>query len=257
MLNPWMNSLNQKCVSRTPINRNKSNVSSTYAKKIQAAFSTTSTTASAPSTHHRPARNRPPVNIEYKNNNSDEEFPPLPSTKPTSEDTCSTASSTRLTFNKDSIQKAIADSTSEWERETKKFQTEMCHSQEDLKQSIGNLINNALATQVKKIVEETVTAFGTNANLRKHFIARSELDDIVSRISTEMATQLQAIQRDTPRKPPAKRQQLTPPSPPPRNYYSSLGTQDMNDDYEDVDQACTTLFEKQYDTPPRRKPPSV
>jgi hypothetical protein len=50
--------------------------------------------------------------------------------------------------------------------------------------------------------------------------------------------------------------QLTPPSPS-RNYYSSLGTQDMNDDYEDVDQARTTLFEKQYGTPPWRKPPSV
>jgi hypothetical protein len=245
-----------KHLSRTPINRNKSNVSSTYAKNIQAAFSTTSTTASAPSTPRRPAWNRPPVDIQYKNNNSNEEFPPLPSTKPTSEDTRSTASSTRLTFNEDSIQKAIADSKSEWERETKKFQTEMRQLQEDLKQSIGDLINNALATQVKKIVDETVTAFGTNANLSKHFIARSELHDIVSRISTEMTTQLQAIQRDTPRKPPAKRQQLTPPSPS-RNYYSSLGTQDMNDEYEDVDQARTTLFEKQYDTPPRRKPPSV
>jgi hypothetical protein len=220
------------------------------------AFSTTSTTASAPSNPRCPAWNRPPVNIEYKNNNYNEGFPPLPSTKPTSEDTRSTASSTRLTFNEDSIQKAIADSKSEWERETKKFQTEMRQLQEDLKQSIGDLMNNALATQVKKIVDETVTAFGTNANLSKHFIARSELDDIVSRISTEMATQLQAIQRDTPRKPPAKRQQLTPPSPS-RNYYSSLGTQDMNDDYKDVDQARTTLFEKQYDTPPRRKPPSV
>jgi hypothetical protein len=71
-----------------------------------------------------------------------------------------------------------------------------------------------------------------------------------------MATQLQAIQRDTPRKPPAKRQQFTPPSPS-HNYYTSLGTQDMNDDYEVADQAPTTLFEKQYDTPPWRKPPSV
>jgi hypothetical protein len=160
-----------KRLSRTPINRNKSNVSSRYAKKIQAAFSTASTTASAPSTPRRPAWNRPPVDIEYKNNNSNKEFPPLPSTKPTLEDTRSTASSTSLTFNKYSIQKAIADSKSEWKRETKKFQTEMRQSQEDFKQSIGDLINNALATQVEKIVNETVTAFGTNANLSKHFIA--------------------------------------------------------------------------------------
>jgi hypothetical protein len=152
------------------INHNKSNVSSTYAKKIQAAFSTASTTASAPSTSRRPAWNRLPVDIEYKNN-SNEEFPPLPSTKPTSEDIRSTASSTRLTFDEDSIQKAIADSKSEWERETNKFQKEMRQSQQDLKQSIGDLINNALATQVKKLIDETVTAFGTNANLSKHFIA--------------------------------------------------------------------------------------
>jgi hypothetical protein len=132
----------------------------------------------------------------------------------------------------------------------------MRQSQKYLKQSIGDLINDALATQVKKIVKKTVTAFGTNANLSKHFIARSELDDIVSPISTERATQLQAIQRDTPRKPPAKRQQLTPSSPS-RNYYSSLGTQDMNDDYEGVNQARTNLFEKEYDTPPRSRPPSV
>jgi hypothetical protein len=151
------------------------------------------------------------------------------------EDTRSTASSTRLTFNEDSIQKAIADSKSEWELGTKKFQTEMRQSQQDLKQSIGDLINNALAPQVKQIVDETVTAFGTSANLSKHFIARSELDDIVSRISTEITTQLQAIQRDTPQPPPAKRQQLTPPSPSSKNYYSSLGTQDMNDDYDEVD----------------------
>jgi hypothetical protein len=72
--------------------------------------------------------------------------------------------------------KAIAGSKSEWERKTKKFQAEMRQLQQDLKQSIGDLINNA------------VTAFGTNANLSKHFIARSELDGIVSRISTEMAT---------------------------------------------------------------------
>ena len=132
----------------------------------------------------------------------------------------------------------------------------MGRSQKDLKQSIGDLINDALATQVKKVVDKTVTAFGTNANLSKHFIAQLELDNIVSRISTEMATQLQAIQRDTPRKPPAKRQQLTPPSPS-RNSYSSLGTQDMHDDYEGVDQACTNLFKKEYDTPPRSRPPSV
>jgi hypothetical protein len=245
-----------KRLSQTPINHNKSNVSSMYAKKIQAAFSTASTTVSAPSTSRRPAWNCLLVDIEYKNN-SNEGFPPLPSTKPTSEDTRSTASSTRLTLNEDSIQKAIADSKSEWERETKKFQTEMRQSQQDLKQCIGDLINNALATQVKTIVDKTATAFGTNANLSKHFIARSELDNIVTRISTEMATQLQAIQRDTPQKKPEKRQQLTPPSPSSKNYYSSLGTQDMNDDYDEVDQARTNLFEKQYDTPPRRRPPSV
>jgi hypothetical protein len=249
-----------KRLSRTPTNRNKSNATSTYAKKIQAAFSTAnstaSTTASAPSIPRRSVWNRPPVDIEYKNNSNDE-FPPLPSTKPsTSEDTRSTASSTRLTFNEDSIHKAIANSKSAWESDTKKFQAEMRQSQQDLKQSIGDLINNALATQVKKIVDETVTAFGTNANLSKHFIARSELDDIVSRISTEMAKQLQALNRDTPRKPPAKRQQLTPTSPS-RNYYSSLGTQDMNDDYEEVNSARSNLFENDYDTPPRRKPPSV
>jgi hypothetical protein len=131
----------------------------------------------------------------------------------------------------------------------------MRQSQKDLKQSIGDLINDALATQVKKVVDETVTSFGTNANLSNHFIAQSALDDIVSQISTEMATQLQAIQRDTPRKPPAKRQQLTPPSPS-RNYYSSLGTQDI-DDYEGVDQARSNPSKKEYDTPPRSRPPSV
>jgi hypothetical protein len=110
----------------------------------------------------------------------------------------------------------------------------MRQSQQDLKQFIGDLINNARAPQVKQIVDETVTAFGTSANLSKHFIARSELDDIVSRISTEITTQLQAIQRDTPQKPLKKRQQLTPPSPSSKNYYSSLGTQDMNDDYDEV-----------------------
>jgi hypothetical protein len=200
--------------------------------------------------------NRLPVDIEYKNNSNDE-YPPLPSTKPSaSEDTRSTASSTRLTFNKDSIQKAITNSTSEWEHETKKFQAEMRQSQKYLKQSIGNLINNALATQVKKAINKTVSVFGTNANVSKHFIARSELDDIVIRISTEMATQLQAIQRVTPQKPPAKRQQLTPSSPS-CNYDSSLGTQDMNDDHKGVDEACTNLFKIQYNTPPRSRPPSV
>jgi hypothetical protein len=66
---------------------------------------------------------------------------------------------------------------------------------------LSNRINDALATQVKKIVDKMVTVSGTNANLSKHFIAWSVLDDIVSRISTEMATQLQSIQWDTPRKP--------------------------------------------------------
>ena len=132
----------------------------------------------------------------------------------------------------------------------------MLQSQQDVKQSIVVLINNALATQVKRIVDEMVTAFGTTANLIMHVITQSELDDVDIRISTEMATQLQAIQRDTPRKPPAKRQQLTPSSPS-RNYYSSLGTQAMDDDYDEVDQTRTTLFEKQYDTPPRSRPPSV
>jgi hypothetical protein len=143
--------------------------------------------------------------------------------------------------------KAIAENKSKWERETKKFQIEMRQSQEYLKQYIGDLINNALTTQVKEIVDETVTAFDTNANLSKHFIAGSKLDDIVSRISTESFKPFNEINRAKLRQP----QQLTPPSPS-RNYYSSLGTQDMNDDYKDVDQARTTLFEKQYGIPPRR-----
>ena len=242
-----------KRLSRTPINKSTASVTSTYAKKLQAVFSATNPTASATTAPRRPAWNRPPVDIKYKNS-TNEEFPALSSGKHASEDTRSTASSTRLTFNDDSINKAIAASKTEWERETKKFQAEIRQSQTELKHSIVDLINNALATQVKKIVDETVAAFGTNANLSQHFITRSELSDIVKNITTEMALQIQALKHDTPRKPPAKRQQLTPASPTRQDYSPP---QAMNEEYEDVAQARSNLFNNQHDPPPRVRPPSV
>jgi hypothetical protein len=114
-------SATSKRLSRTPSNRNKSNISSTYAKKIQAAFSPGCKDNCQRSINPPPScLESPACGHRIQEQQLQRRIPPLSTTKPsTSEDTGSTASSTRLTFNEDSLQKAIADSKSEWERETK------------------------------------------------------------------------------------------------------------------------------------------
>jgi hypothetical protein len=82
------------------------------------------------------------------------------------------------------------------------------------------MIDESLATQVKKIVSATVAEFGNNENLSKHFITRHELQDTVQGFTMEMTRQIKELsQQDTPiRKPPAKRQQMSPDSPTAFNY---------------------------------------
>jgi hypothetical protein len=105
-------------LSRLPANSKSISSSSSYAKKLQSAFMTDQPPKPAPSKTRRPAWNRLPVNIHIQYENStNEDFPPLPA-KTNSDETRSTASSTRLTFNDHSIQKAIAESKSEWQADT-------------------------------------------------------------------------------------------------------------------------------------------
>jgi hypothetical protein len=77
------------------------------------------------------------------------------------------------------------------------------------------MIDESLATQVKKIVSATSAKFGNNENLSQHFITQQELLGIVQGFTTEMTRQIKELsQHDTPtRKPPAKRQQMSPDSP--------------------------------------------
>jgi hypothetical protein len=173
-------------LSRLPAKSKSISSSLSYAKKLQSAFMTDQPPKPAPSKTRRPAWNRLPVNIQYENS-TNEDFPPLPAK------TNSTASSTRLTFNDNSIQKAIAESKSEWQADTRKFQDEIRASHKDLQTSIKTLIDESLATQVKKIVSATVAEFGNNENLSKHFITRQELQGIVQGFTTEMTRQIKAL----------------------------------------------------------------
>ncbi len=56
------------------------------------------------------------------------------------------------------------------------------------------MIDKSPATQVKKIVSATVTEFGDNENLSKHFITRQELQGIVQGFTKEMTRQIQDLQ---------------------------------------------------------------
>jgi hypothetical protein len=124
----------------TTPNQSISSSSSTYAKNLQTAFTTDQSQNATPSKPPHPAWNRLPVlNTQYKNSTS-EDFPPLKA-KTNSDETRPMASSTRLTFNGDLIQKGIVESKFEWQAETKQFQGEIraSHidaSQKDLKTSI-------------------------------------------------------------------------------------------------------------------------
>jgi hypothetical protein len=178
-------------LSRLPAKSKSISSSSSYANKLQSAFMTDQPPKPAPSKNRRPAWNCLPVNIQYENS-TNEDFPSLPA-KTNSDETRSTASSTRLTFNDDSIQKAIAESKSEWQADSRKFQDELRASHKELQTSIKTLIDESLATQVKKIVSATVAEFGNNENLSKHFITRQELQGIVQGFTTEMTRQIKAL----------------------------------------------------------------
>jgi hypothetical protein len=237
-------------LSRSPARAKPASSSSSYTQKLQTAFITGQPPQPAPSKPRRTAWNRLPIDIQYENS-TNEDFPPLP-TKHNSDETRSTASSTRLTFNDDSIQKAIADSKSEWQAETKKFQDEIRESNKDLKTSIKIMIDESLSIQVKKIVNATVTEFGNNANLSQHFITRQELQGIVQSFTLEMTRQIQELQKhDTPtRKPPsAKRQQMSPDSPNVFEYGTPSTAMDADND--DTHHARGLSFDNAYDTPPR------
>jgi hypothetical protein len=237
-------------LSRLPATSKSISSSSSYAKKLQSAFTTDQPPKPVPSKTRKKAWNRLPVNIQYENS-TNEDFPPLPA-KTNSDETRSTASSTRLTFNDESIQKAIAESKTEWQADTRKFQDEIRASHNELRTSIKTMIDESLSTQVKKIVTATVAEFGTNENLSQHFITRQELEGIVQGFTTEMTRQIKALsQLDTPtRKPPAKRQQMSPDSPTNFDYGTPSSTA-MDEDTGDAAHARGLSFENSYDTPPR------
>jgi hypothetical protein len=224
--------------------------SSSYAKKLQSAFTTDQPPKPAPSKTRHQAWNRLPVDI-HNEHSTNKDFPPFPA-KTNSDKTGSTASSTRLTFNDNSIQKAIAESKSEWQANTKKFQDEIPASHKDLQTSIKTMIDESLATQVKKIVKATVAKFGNNENLSKHFITRQELQCIVQGFTTERTCQIKELsQQVTPtRKPPAKRQQMSPDSPTNFDHGTPSSTA-MDADIGDAAHARGISFKKAYDTPPR------
>jgi hypothetical protein len=240
-------------LSRLPSKPKSVSSSSSYAKKLQTAFTMNPPTHPATSILHRPAWNRLPIDIQYSNS-TNREFPPLP-TKQNSDETRSTASSTNLTFTDDSIKKAIAESKSEWQTETRQFQEEIRQSNTDLKLSIKTMIDESLATQVKKIVHATVTEFGNNDNLSKHFITRQELQGIVQSFTNEMTRQIQALQNQqgTPtRKPPAKKQHMSPASPTNLDYGTPAShAHAMEADHDNDPHARGLSFGNEYDTPPR------
>ena len=115
------------------------------------------------------------------------------------------------------------------------------------------MIDESLATQVKKIVSATVAEFGNNDNLSKHFITRQELQGIIQSFTTEMTRQIQELQhqQNTPtRKPPAKKQHMSPDSPSTFDY-GTPHTHAMDTDNGDDAHARGLSFENAYDTPPR------
>jgi hypothetical protein len=94
--------------------------------------------------------------------------------------------------------------------------------------------------------------------LSKHFITRQELQGIVQGFTTEMTRQIEALsQQDTPtRKPPAKRQQMSPDSPTNFDYGTQASTA-MDADIGDDAHASGISFKNSYDTPPRGGPKRV
>jgi hypothetical protein len=225
--------------------------SSSYAKKLQTAFTLNLPSNPTLLTLRCPAWNRLPIDIEYSNS-TNRDFPPLPA-KPNPDETRSTASSTNLTFTGDSIKKAIAEAKSEWQNMTREFQAEICQSNTGLNISIKTMIDESLATQVKKIVSATVTEFGDNENLSKHFITRQELQGTVQSFTKEMTRQIQNLQNQqgtTTRKRPAKKQHMSPASP--TNFdYGTPDSHAMEEDHDNDPHARGLSFGNEYDTPPR------
>jgi hypothetical protein len=90
--------------------------------------------------------------------------------------------------------------------------------------------------------------------LSKHFITRQELQSTVQGFTTEMTRLFKALsQQDTPtRKPPAKRQQMSPDSPTNFDYGTQVSTAMMDTDIGNAAHARGISFENSYDTPPRR-----
>jgi hypothetical protein len=202
-----------------------------------------------PSKTRQTASNGLPFIIQYENS-TNEEFPPLPA-KTNSVETRSTASSTHLTFNNHSIQKAILESKSEWQADTRKFQDEIRASHRDLQTSIKIMIDESLATQVKKIVSATVAEFGNNENYTLHHLIGTTRH-IVQGFTREMTRQIKELsQHDTPtRKSPAKKQQLSPNSPSNFDYGTPSSTA-MDAEIGNAAHARRLSFNNSYDTPPR------
>jgi hypothetical protein len=115
------------------------------------------------------------------------------------------------------------------------------------------MIGEFLATQVKQIVNATITKFGNNDNLSKHFIARQELQGIVQSFTKELTRQIQDLQNQqgTPtRKAPAKKQHMSPASP--TNFdYGTPYSHAMEADHDNNPHARGLSFGDEYDTLPR------
>jgi hypothetical protein len=121
--------------------------SSVYAQKFELDPILEKTTFSKPS---RPAWNRPPVNMEYKNSTSTD-FPPLP-TKKSSSDTRPIASPPSITpidfFN------AIADVKAECRAEIKEVKDQFKVDTADLKASLQRDMAEFMAEQLKQVLNE-------------------------------------------------------------------------------------------------------
>jgi hypothetical protein len=164
--------------------------SSSYAKKLQS--SCISAQPSNSPSPRRPAWNRPPIAIKYHNNTSTN-FPPLPSKK-NSDETRSTTSLTHSPSIDELIAKAIAEAKYEWQAETKKFHDELLQENLDLKLSLTQMIDDSIATQVKTIMNATISEFATNEHLRQYFVTREELQDLMQGFVKEIF-HVQAQQR--------------------------------------------------------------
>ena len=162
--------------------------SSSYAKKFQSS-GISAQPSNSPSPR-RPAWNRPPINIKYHNST---DFPPLPSKK-NSDETRSTTSLTHSPSIDELIAKAIAEAKYEWQAETKKFHDELPQEKFDLKLSLTQMIDDSIATQVKTIMNATISEFATNEHLRQYFVTREELQDLMQGFVKEMF-HVQAQQR--------------------------------------------------------------